>query len=692
MLLMLLDASDTVTDSFTYTVSDGTATDTATLIITVTGINDSPVGVNDTDAVNEDATVTQSSGSGLLIADDTDADDSSSLTVTQIAVTGSSNNSVASGSAYNSSGTSVTGTYGTLVVGADGTYTYVADQSAADALDASDTVTDSFTYTVSDGTATSTATLIITVTGVNDAPTAVNDTASVNEDATVTVSSAASGVTQDNDTDADTDDSASSLVVTQIKKDGGSNSSVSSGTTHSNGTSVTGTYGTLTIGANGTYKYVADQDAADALDASDQVTDVFTYTVSDGNGGTDTANITVTVTGVNDTPTASDNTITTNEDTNHIFSTSDFNFSDDDDSGTLSKIKITSLEDDGALQYYNGTAWVDVTLNQEITAADIANNKLRFKPDANENGNSYTSFEFKVSDGTAYSSSANTITVNVTADNDAPVATDDTASATEGSSTTVSNASNGVIDDNDTDTENDTLTITNISHTNGNSSSVTSSTTYSNGTSIVGTYGTLTIGADGTYTYTPNDTLGSGETGSDVFTYTVSDGTATDTATITFSVTGGNDAPVASNDNNTIDISIETTLTASNGSTKDVLTNDSDSDANDTLTVTGIRTGALEGSGTSGTVGSSLTGTYGALTINANGSYTYVVNNGVKQSLDSGDVVYEYFNYTVSDSSLTDTGTIILKLKNGGKVNNDIRDKKAERLIRKEEMKKAEKN
>ena len=133
---------------------------------------------------------------------------------------------------------------------------------------------------------------------------------------------------------------------------------------------------------------------------------------------------------------------------------------------------------------------------------------MRFKPDANENGNSYTSFEFKVSDGTAYSSSANTITVNVTADNDAPVATDDTASATEGSSTTVSNASNGVIDDNDTDTENDTLTITNISHTNGNSSSVTSSTTYSNGTSIVGTYGTLTIGADGTYTYTPNDTLG----------------------------------------------------------------------------------------------------------------------------------------------------------------------------------------
>jgi VCBS repeat-containing protein len=40
-------------------LSDGTATDTATITITVTGVNDAPVAVNDTDAVNEDATVTQ---------------------------------------------------------------------------------------------------------------------------------------------------------------------------------------------------------------------------------------------------------------------------------------------------------------------------------------------------------------------------------------------------------------------------------------------------------------------------------------------------------------------------------------------------------------------------------------------------------------------------------------------------------
>ena len=179
-----LDAADTVTDVFTYTISDGTDTDTATLTITVTGINDEPTAVDDTDSVLEGATETVTSGSDLLMADDTDADDSSSLTVTQIAVTGGSNSAVAGGSSYNSSGTSIVGTYGTLIVGADGTYSYAADQTAANVLDAGDSVTDSFTYTISDGTNTDTATLIITITGVNDKPTAGNETVYINENNT----------------------------------------------------------------------------------------------------------------------------------------------------------------------------------------------------------------------------------------------------------------------------------------------------------------------------------------------------------------------------------------------------------------------------------------------------------------------------------------------------------------------------
>ena len=336
-----LDAGDTATDSFTYTISDGEATDTATLVITVTGVNDAPVAVNDTDAVNEDATVTRTTGSSLLMADDSDADDDDSFTVTQIAVTGGSNSAVSSGTT-NSNGTSVTGTYGTLVVGANGTYTYVADQDAADDLDAGDTATDSFTYTISDGDATDTATLIITVTGVNDAPVAVNDTDSVNEDATVTRTSGSSLLMAD-DSDADDDDS---FTVTQIAVTGASNSAVSSGTTNSNGTSVTGTYGTLVVGANGTYTYVADQDAADDLDAGDTATDSFTYTISDGTD-TDTATLIITVTGVNDAPVAVNDTDSVNVDATVTRTTgssllmADDSDADDDDSFTVTQIAVT---------------------------------------------------------------------------------------------------------------------------------------------------------------------------------------------------------------------------------------------------------------------------------------------------------------------------------------------------------------
>ena len=69
---------------------------------------------------------------------------------------------------------------------ANGSYTYVANQSAADALDAGDVVTDSFNYTVSDGTSGTDIgiQIVITIVGMNDAPVADDDTVdSVNEDA-----------------------------------------------------------------------------------------------------------------------------------------------------------------------------------------------------------------------------------------------------------------------------------------------------------------------------------------------------------------------------------------------------------------------------------------------------------------------------------------------------------------------------
>ena len=158
----------------------------------------------------------------------------------------------------------------------------------------------------------------------------------------------------------------------------------------------------------------------------------------DGTEYSATANtITVDVTAVQDAPTAADKTVTTNEDTGHTFSAADFGFSDVDAGDSLTKIQITSLESNGTLKL-SGT---DVTLNQEILVADIGN--LVFTPAQDANGAGYDSFEFKVHDGTEYSAAANTITVDVTAAQDAPTAADKTVTTNEDTAYTFSAADFG---------------------------------------------------------------------------------------------------------------------------------------------------------------------------------------------------------------------------------------------------------
>ena len=105
------------------------------------------------------------------------------------------------------------------------------------------------------------------------------------------------------------------------------------------GSAVTGYYGQLTLDSDGTYSYVANQSNANALDSGESVTDVFTFTVSDGTTTT-SSTITFTVNGANDAPTASNNTVTTNEDTTYTFTASDFGFSDVD-GDTLSSVTVS---------------------------------------------------------------------------------------------------------------------------------------------------------------------------------------------------------------------------------------------------------------------------------------------------------------------------------------------------------------
>ena len=118
----------------------------------------------------------------------------------------------------------------------------------------------------------------------------------------------------------------------------------------------------------------------------------------------------------NNLPTTSNSSVTTDEDTAHTFSATEFPFNDTDSGAALDSVTIVTLPSAtlGALQL-NGTV---VSANGQVTNAQLVAGNLQFVPVANANGE--TSFTFTVNDGEDDSADAATMTVNVTAVNDAP--------------------------------------------------------------------------------------------------------------------------------------------------------------------------------------------------------------------------------------------------------------------------------
>ena len=127
----------------------------------------------------------------------------------------------------------------------------------------------------------------------------------------------------------------------------------------------------------------------------------------------------------NNAPEGASNTINLNEDAVYQFQTSDFGFSDPNDSpaNNFHAIKVVTLPSAGLLTN-NGNA---VSANDFISVADIAAGYLAFAPAANGNGSAYATFDFQVQDdgGTANGGidldpTARSMTMNVAAVNDAP--------------------------------------------------------------------------------------------------------------------------------------------------------------------------------------------------------------------------------------------------------------------------------
>ena len=418
------EANYSGTDSFTYTVTDGSGSvSTATINVSISAVNDSAVAADDNATVAEDGFVV----TGNVLANDID-------------IEGDGLSVVDHSQAAN----------GTVGYNNDGTFNYTPD--------ANFNGVDSFTYTVDDGNGgTDTATVKVVVTSVNDGPEAGDDEITTDEDNVIRI-----GNLLANDIDIDGDN----LTVTDV-------SSL--------------THGTVLYNGDGTFSYTPDDNFHGA--------DSFTYTVDDGNGGTDTAVVNILVKSVNDVPDAGNDEVETSEDnsirTGNLLA-NDFDADGDD-------LTITDMTDpEHGMVEYNGDG------------------TFTYVPDANFNGTD--SFTYTVSDGQGGTDTA-TVTIAVDSVNDAPEAEDDGGKVREDRSIKTVN-----VLENDFDVDGDQLTVSDVTKPE---------------------HGRVKYNGDGTFTYNPDDNFH----GTDSFVYTVDDGQGgTDTAVVNIVVHKVNDSPEAASD------------------------------------------------------------------------------------------------------------------------------------------------
>ena len=537
-----LGVGETATDTFTYTVSDGNGgTATSTVTVTITGVNDAPVAAPDTAAGNEDSPIT-----GNVLTNDQDPDGDTLLaslgtppangtvvvnpdgsfeytpdpdfngtdTFTYVATDPSGTTSVETvtvtvnpvndapvavddnitfpGESVSAvvepllNDTDVDGD--TLTVqsfdgsGLQGTIRRLGPNTdelfyeaggAFESLAVGETAIETFTYVVADPSgASDQATVTLTITGVNDGPTAVGDTATVGEDDTAPTTIDLTG----NDTDPDTSDD---LEIDDVD--------------------TSGTLGTVVINPdNDTVEYDPNG-AFEFLAAGESAVDTFTYTVTDDNGGTATAAVSVTVIGANDAPVAADDTAggpSTAPITIDVLA----NDTDVDED----PLAILEVDDTGLL----GTVTIEDPNN---TPQDPTDDVLVYDPGTAFDGlgqgeTAVETFSYTIVDPSGATSTAQ-VTVTIGGVNDDPIAEDDTA--------TVNQAGTVDIDvlDNDNDVNGDTLSVLDFTQA---------------------ANGVVTQNPDGTLNYTP-DRQFSGPT--DTFTYTLSDGRGgTDTGTVVVTV------------------------------------------------------------------------------------------------------------------------------------------------------------
>lgn len=317
----------------------------------------------------------------------------------------------------------------------------------------------SFRYTVSDGQGGSDrATVRVDVRPVNDAPLAADDALRTDEDRTLRIEAP---VLLGNDRDVDGDP----LRIVGVGD---------------------ASHGKVVLSPDGSVAFTPDADFHGQAS--------FTYTVGDGKGGFDTAVARIEVAPVNDEPVATDDRLTTAEDTAIRMARGFFTGDDIDADGD--PLRIVSVQ------------------KAEHGTVELTRNHVVFTPDADFHGQA--SFTYTISDGHGGLDTA-TVRIQVDPVNDAPVGTCDNVHTDEDTPAVFDERR---LSSDDHDVDGDRLRVVSVQDAR---------------------HGTVSLAGDGTITFTPDADF-SGEAR---FTYTVSDGKGGfDTAGVTVHVAPVNDAPV----------------------------------------------------------------------------------------------------------------------------------------------------
>lgn len=458
-----------------------------------------------------------------------------------------------------------TGTVGTVTT--DGTTVEFDPAGAFETLALGAEVTDTFTYTITDAEGgTDTATVTVTVTGLNDPPEADDDRVSSEPELVTDEDTPIEVDVLDDDVDIDGDDFSITAVDTA------------------------GLAGTVTIAPDGgslTYDPAGELDHLRESPRRPFAANVdFRYTITDEHGATDTALVTIRVTGVNDPPVAVDDAYTTDEATPITFTPQE-NDSDPDD--TVDEFS----------QVFVGTSG---TVGKVTTQFTGAGNTVTYDPNRQFDylapGEEATdSFSYQLRDPSGGVGSA-TVTITITGLDQAASAADDAATTDEDTATSIDVLANDVGTD---------LTISELDDD--------------------ATVGVVTT--DGSQVeYDPAgafEHLPQGETATDSFEYTATDHNGgTDTATVTVTIDGRNDAPVVEDDDATTDEDTPVSIA--------VLDNDSDPDDGDTLIITELDT--------SQTLGTATAGDDGVISYDPRGAF---------DDLEEGETATDTFDYEVRD-------------------------------------------